>query len=324
MAHLRRRQQSHQSPLYDDDTTPGLDLPEIEQLSDDYIPGVDGNSDLRGNESILPSHSGEYTVMASLAKSRKQKARISNNTLANRLKSIKEFFRRQKQKYTRIDDESGGVAHWKLILNRFYWDYYGFAMFYILCIISIVVLVFLGSQWITSRAQEKGHVNGKIHAHDGDPEREFFPWEPAPNVTHSDVHSKERWKRADNVTEQMLHYMDEHEHDCLTARHIIYNYNLLVLSRYIDREFVVMWNPQVTQVSGKLTFANETSDILHGNPVIVGHPRPSTAIVEYLDWSAPNVANVKKYRTSIDQETRCLLHCTEVLSGLHYLLFVDE
>lgn len=341
--HRPRQQHQHRSFPYNDgdydddddvnngaaDTMPGLNLPEMERRpdnddDDDYIAVVDDNENLRGNESLLPSHSGENTVMASLAHSHKQRTRRSNNTLAKRWKSVKEFFHGQKQKYTRIDGESGGVAHWKLILNRFYWDYYGFAVFYIVCVISILLLVFLGSQWIASRVNENRHATGKIHAHDKDPEREFFPWEPAPNVTHNAIHSKEHWKRADDVTEQMLHYMDEHEHDCLTARHIIYNYNLLVLRRYVDRKFVVMWNPEVTQMSGKITFANETSDILPGNPVLVRHPRPSTAIVEYIDWSAPNVATIKKYRTAIEQETRCLLHCTEVLSGRHYLLFVNE
>jgi len=272
---------------------------------------------------ILPTHTKEHTLL------HEQEFQIKRADI-RRDRSFKYWWSQKKQKWAEwlqsmktIDREGGrGWTFGQEIAYRCIFRYLPFTLFYIGCLLLILFLIGFNPLGIGETSSNDDNTNPKALPGSLEAARKFNWWEPTQRISERDLHSLEEWKKYKKVTDVMLAYMRENKDDCLTARDVGYDYDVIILFRRTVNSYLIMWNARAESTFGSMNALQEPSQIDETEKKSMSVSRPSGVHMKYTEWIGPHsFTEDKKYRASCALETRSLLHCLEILSGDHYIRF---
>lgn len=230
------------------------------------------------------------------------------------------------ENYGAVDAEDGRQrARWSVIAERLYLDKRAFVAFYLIALACLYFGIFVYPYMETTpaRVEEDPAMSSRALLRPAG-NRLSEAASPVRPITEGGHHASAAMM---GLAESVIERMRRDSEQCLTARHLGFDYDLVVLldsSGSSGSQPRVMWNTEVSYTYGDELRAWESSDLVVGaKPSVVA--RPEGVTVRYLHWSFvpgdPQPVSSRTYRAKSAAETRCILHCIDVNSGQHARTF---
>lgn len=241
--------------------------------------------------------------------------------------------RQLSESYGTVDVEDGRQrTRLQIVVERLYLDKRAFVVFYVVALLCLYGVVFVYPNLDTSASSSSLSSFSSSSSLSSSLSWEVPPMalrtleennderlrEAAPAVVPSERGGGDPGPAMMDLARRVIEQMRRDDHQCLTARHAGFDYDLLVLWHRLEPDAVpiVMWNMEVVETYGAEVERKERAS-LWGPTISV--KRPAGVVVRYMQWDfspgIPEPISLRSYRSRDAHETRCLLHCHDLNSG---------